>query len=166
MTRLLPLALLALWTATPAAAQTVRTTDLSPATADSILAIARVADERWNAGDANGLSTAYTPDGHMRMTGMPVDLRGRPTIAAYFATSFAARQGQMRHRTVVEELQQIAPGVVAADGQVWVDVLGADGTYRPVRRFTMNAVAVRTPGGWRLRVNRVHPEASVEPAAR
>lgn len=160
MTRTVLAALLVGLAAAPATAQAPaapRTTGVSAAQADSLVRLADDADRRWNERDAAGLSGAYTADGQMHIAGTPADLRGEPAIRAFFERAFAARTGRLRHRTVVKELQAVASGVVAADGEVWVDQAGADGAFRPVRHFTMHSLAVRTPEGWRIRVNRVHP---------
>lgn len=146
--------------AAPAAAQQLRTTGLTPAQTDSVLAVSRAIDERWGARDAAGLTAAYTADAHTRILGTTVDLRGSKEILAYFRQSFAAGQGVLRHRTIVQELQQIAPGIVATDGEVFLDRRLDDGTFVPYLHFTTNAVAVRTAEGWRIRINRVRPDAA------
>lgn len=154
-TILLTAALLAF--AAPARAQEARTSGLSPAEATEILQLATAGDAFWDAKDAAGLSTLYTEDAHNWMVGTEMDLRGREAIRTFFTASFAQRGPGMRHRTVITELQRISPDVVAADGQVFVEQVGESGAARVLRRFTMNAVAVRGPEGWRIRINRVHP---------
>ncbi|HEX8391004.1 MAG TPA: SgcJ/EcaC family oxidoreductase [Longimicrobium sp.] len=139
--------------AQPAHAQSVRMTGISPADSAALIQLAAAADAEWNAADADGLAALWAPDGHNRIIGADADLRGREAIQRYFAASFANRPAGMRHRTLVEEAVMIAPGVAAVDGQVWVE---REGSAAPLRHFIMHAIAVRTPEGWRMRMNRVH----------
>lgn len=148
----IPLLLAALLAfAAPARAQ------ITPADSAEILRLAAAGDAFWNEKDAAGLSRLYTEDAHNWMVGAEMNLRGRDAIAAYFTAAFAQRGPGMRHRTTITELQQVAPGVVAADGDVVVEQMSEGGEVRVLRRFTMNAVAVRGAEGWRIRINRVHP---------
>lgn len=143
--------------AVPAMAQTAKTSGISPEDAAAILRLAEAGDAFWNEKDAAGLSTLYTEDAHNWMVGTEMNLRGRASIAAFFTSSFAQRAPGLRHRTVVTEIQLVAPGVVAADGEVFVERVVEGEPPRVLRRFTMNSVAVKGADGWRLRINRVHP---------
>lgn len=147
-----------LFFSTPAMAQDVKTSGLTEAETAEILRLAQAGDAFWNAKDAAGLSTLYTEDAHNWMVGTVMDLRGRDAIRDFFAGTFAQRGPGLRHRTVITELQRISPDVVAADGEVFVEQVMEGGTARVLRRFTMNAVAVRSADGWRIRINRVHPQ--------
>lgn len=156
----IPLIALFLAAAAPAAAQTVRTSGLTDAEAAAVLRLSAAGDAFWNDKDAAGLSGLYTTDAHNWMVGTEMDLRGRDAIRAFFTQAFAQRGPGLRHRTVVTELQRVAPDVVAADGDVFVEQVVDGGAPRVLRRFRMHAVAVREGDGWRIRINRVHPVPS------
>jgi uncharacterized protein (TIGR02246 family) len=151
---------LLLFCATPAHSQAIRISGISDADAAEILRLAEAGDSLWNAKDAAGLGALYTEDAHNWMVGTEMNLRGRDSIAAFFTRSFARRGPGLRHRTVVTELQMVAPGVVAADGDVVVEQVAEGQPPRVLRRFTMSSVAVKGPDGWKLRINRVHPVPS------
>lgn len=140
----------------PSHAQAVKTSGLAPEDAAEVLRLAEAGDAFWNRKDAAGLSRLYTEDAHNWMVGTDMNLRGRDAIAAYFTGTFARRGPGLRHRTVVTELQLVAPGVVAADGDVFVEQVAEGQPPRVLRRFTMSSVAVKDAGGWRIRINRVH----------
>jgi uncharacterized protein (TIGR02246 family) len=151
------LAAVLLFLAAPVRAQTPTVYGVADADAAEILRLAEAGDAFWNAKDAAGLGALYTEDAHNWMVGTEMNLRGREAIAEFFARSFAQRGPGLRHRTVVTELQLIAPGVVAADGDVVVEQVVEGQPPRVLRRFTMSSVAVKGPDGWKLRINRVHP---------
>jgi len=146
-------------TARAAAAQAPRVTGVSEAELRDIVALAAQSDARWNARDAAGLSALYTAEGHNRIVGTPVDLRGRDAIRAYFTQSFPKTDAALVHHTVVEEVQRVSPDVVVVEGRVWLERAGADSAHAVVRRFTMNAVIVREQDAWRVRWNRARVEA-------
>ena len=146
-----------LFLAAPVLAQDVKVSGLSQADAAEILRLAEAGDAFWNAKDAAGLSALYTDDAHNWMIGGEMNLRGREAIAEFFTRNFAQRGPGLRHRTVITELQLVAPGVVAADGDVVVEQVAEGQPPRVLRRFTMNSVAVKGPDGWKIRINRVHP---------
>ncbi len=154
-------AVLLLVTARAAAAQLPRATGVSDAELRDIVALAAQSDARWNARDAAGLSALYTAEGHNRIVGTPVDLRGRDAIRAYFTQSFVKTDAALVHHTVVEEVQRVSPDVVVVEGRVWLERTGADSAHAVVRRFGMNAIVVREGDAWRVRWNR----ARVEPMA-
>lgn len=159
------LAALLLLLALPAAAQTARADGLAPADSGAIARLAAAGDTFWNDRDAAGISGLYTEDAHNWMVGTEMNLRGRDAVRAYFTRAFAARGPGLRHRTVLGELQQVAPGVVVADGDVCVEQTVEGAAPRVLRRYTMSAVAVRGADGWRIRVNRVHAQPLPAPAA-
>lgn len=150
--------------AAPAAAQDVRAIGVTDAELRDIVALAQQSDARWNARDAAALSALYTAEGHNRIVGTPVDLRGRDAIRAYFTQSLARLEPAMRHRTVVDEVQRLAPDLVVVEGRVWVERLGADSSRTTVRTFTMHGIIVREDGAWRVRWNRARPEPLPAPA--
>jgi len=131
---------------------------LSAADREAILAIAGDGDAAWNARDAAGLAATFTADGRNTILNTPVDLRGREAIVAYFKSSLAKVDPALRHRTVVDELTPVAPGVVVAAARVWLDRVDANGAATAVKKFTITSVIVREGDAWRIRVNRVHPE--------
>lgn len=145
-----------LFFAAPVHAQAVKTSGIAADDVAAIVRLAETGDEAWNEKDAVALSRLFTEDAHNWMVGSEMNLRGRDEIAAFFTASFAQRGPGMRHRTVVKELQLVAPGVVVADGEVFVERVAEGQAPVVLRRFTMNSVAVNGPEGWRLRINRVH----------
>ena len=158
-------AVLLLAAATPLLAQSPRAVGLTDAELRAVVALAEQSDARWNARDAAGLSALYTAEGHNRIVGTPVDLRGREAIRAYFAQSFPRTDAALVHHTVVEEAQRVSPDVIVVDGRVWLDRVGPDSTRTVVRRFAMNAVLVREGDAWRVRWNRARPEPAPATAA-
>ncbi|MDF1503718.1 SgcJ/EcaC family oxidoreductase [Roseisolibacter sp. H3M3-2] len=152
---LLPLLLLA----APLGAQTAapRAVGVSEAELRDLLVLARATDERWNARDAAGLSALFAAEGHSRILGTPADLRGRDAIRAYFATSLGRLAPGTTHRTVVDEVQRVAPDVVLVEGRVWIERAGADSARTPLRAFTVTSAVVREGEAWRVRWNRARP---------
>lgn len=151
-------ALLLLSAATVTAAP--RNAGLSEADVQALVALADATDVHWTNKDAAALTSVYTADGHNRILGTPVDLRGHKQIEEFFTKSFANRQPGLRHRTIVEEVQQIAPGIAAVDGSVYLESVDGE-KVTLVRKFVMNAVVVKENGAWKVRLNRVR----MEPAA-
>jgi hypothetical protein len=146
-------------TAAPAAAQDVRAVGVTDTELRAILA--QETDVRWNARGAAELSALYTAEGHNRIVGTPIDLRGRDAIRAHFTQSLARTEAALVHRTVVDEVQRVSPDVVAVEGRVWLERGGADSARTVVRAFGMNAVLVQDGGAWRVRWNRARPEPAV-----
>lgn len=151
--------------AAPSAAQAPRAIGVTDAELRAIVALAGQSDARWNARDAAGLSALYTAEGHNRIVGTPVDLRGRDAIRAYFTQSFGRTDAALVHHTVVEEVQRVSPEVVVVEGRVWLERVGADSTRAVVRRFGMNALLVQEGGAWRVRWNRARLEPAAAPAS-
>ena len=134
-----------------------RATGLPEADVRALVALADLTDVHWTNKDAAALTALYTPDGHNRILGTPIDLRGQEAIRAFFTQSFAKREPGLRHRTVVEEVQQIAPGIAAVDGSVYLEAVDGE-KVTLVRKFSMNAVVVKEGGAWKVRLNRVRIE--------
>ncbi|HEY0143357.1 MAG TPA: hypothetical protein VGF48_20865 [Thermoanaerobaculia bacterium] len=154
------IAALLLLTAFSASAASPRATGLPEADVRALVALADLTDVYWTNKDAAALTSIYTADGHNRILGMPVDLRGQKEILAFFTRSFSApRAAGLRHRTVVHEVQQIAPGIAAVDGSVYLESVEGE-KVTLVRKFSMNVVVVKEGGAWKVRLNRVR----VEPA--
>ena len=158
-------ALLLLASATPLLAQSPRAVGVTDAELREIVTLAEQSDARWNARDAAGLSALYTAEGHNRIVGTPVDLRGRDAIRAYFTQSFPRTEPALVHHTVLEEVQRVSPDVVVVEGRVWLERTGADSAHAIVRRFTMHAVIVREGDAWRVRWNRARLEPAPTTAA-
>ena len=163
--RSLAAAVLLLAAASPLLAQAPRAVGVTEAELRDVVAVATQSDARWNARDAAGLSALYTAEGHNRIVGTPVDLRGRDAIRAYFTDSFTRTDAALVHHTLVEEVQRVSPDVIVVEGRVWLERVAADSSRAVVRRFTMNAVLLREGDAWRVRWNRARLEPTAAAAA-
>ncbi|HEY0149074.1 MAG TPA: SgcJ/EcaC family oxidoreductase [Allosphingosinicella sp.] len=129
----------------------------SPQDRIALQSLARAADEAWNARDAKAMSLHYAKDANLRLGGMAEPVRGRDSVRAYFETAFAARQGTLRHVTIVDSIEMPRPGLAVSDAKVVVEARTADGSWKPVREFTNTSVAIREDGAWKLAAVRATP---------
>jgi uncharacterized protein (TIGR02246 family) len=144
--------------ATTLAGAAPRVTGVTDADAKAIVALADAADDAWNRKSVEGMAAAFTPNGHNRILGTPVDLRGHEEMKSYFTAAFARRTGVMRHVTTVEEIELVAPATAVSDARVAVEQQNADGSWSVVRTFTATSVVVKEDGAWKIRTNRVRPD--------
>lgn len=112
--------------------------------------LARSADDAWNRRDAAAMSLHYSEDSNLLLGGMAEPVRGRGGIKSYFERAFAARTGDLRHRTLIAHIEVPQPGLAVSDARVLVESRGADGSWTIVREFTNTGVAVRGKDGWKL----------------
>lgn len=126
-------------------------------------ALARESDGYWNAADAGRLAAMFTDDADLRL-GTGPHPRGRAGVLDYFTRSFAAREGELRHTTELTALDEVAPGVVLADGLVRLERIGADGDAVLLRRFVNHTLLVKENGVWRFRTLRAHVLPAETPA--
>lgn len=131
----------------------------------AIIAVATEADRHWDAGDAAALGRTFTEDAHLHIAGTPVRLSGRTAIEAYFARSFARREGVLRHRTSVDAVHALADDQVVADLHVWLERVEPDGSVTPLRFFVSTAITERRADGWATRVLRTHAHAPADGSA-
>jgi uncharacterized protein (TIGR02246 family) len=118
--------------------------------------LAAAADLAWNRRDAAAMSGFYAADANLRLGGMADPVTGREAVRAYFERAFAARAGEMRHITVVDDIDVPRPGMAVSDATVRVEQRAADGSWRLVRSFANTSVAIREQGAWKLAAVRAH----------
>jgi uncharacterized protein (TIGR02246 family) len=129
----------------------------APDDAAALAALARAADAAWDAADAKRMAALYGPEASLLVNGAGSIREGRGAVSAYFASSFAARPGAMRHVTELRQLDMLSADLALTDAAVRVEARQADGEWKVLRRFHTISVAERTAGGWRLRVVRAFP---------
>ena len=121
--------------------------------------LAAAADQAWDAADADRMAAAYDAGGTLKLAGGS-EIRGREAIRAYFRENFARRTGTLRHVTTVEAADLIRPDLALSDATVRVERQRPDGSWELMRSFRNLSLAVRGPGGWRLRAVRAQPVAN------
>ncbi len=137
--------------------------DVPAAERQVLEALAKESDAYWNAADANRLAAMFADDADLRLGSGPHAL-GREGVLAYFSRSFAAREPHLRHTTELTALNEVAPGVVVADGQVRLERVGPDGEPVLLRRFVNHTVLVKEDGTWRFKAIRAHVIPADAPA--
>lgn len=110
-------------------------------------------DALWNERDAQRFSELFTVDGNFVFVDTGVSLDGRAAIQESFAERFPDFAPNVRHRTTVAEIRDIAPDVHTVDGKVEILRMEPDAGADPtvVRRFAIFAVLVRGDDGWGIR---------------
>ena len=129
----------------------------SDADAAALRSLAGAADEAWNTADAERMSSYYSEDATLQVTGRGEQFVGRGAIRSFMAQSFAARPGVFRHVTEIRRMDAVAPDLVFSDADVRVEQQQADGSWKLVRSFGNVSVAAREGRGWRLRAVRAWP---------
>ena len=135
-----------------------------PADRAALEALARSADQAWDARDAEAMSRNYSETASARIAGMADPVSGRDGIRRFFEQGFAGRKGTMRHITTVEDIELPQPDLAVSDGRVVVQAQEADGGWKTVREFTSTSVAVREGAAWKLAAVRAQPVQPVQPA--
>lgn len=118
--------------------------------------LAAEADAAWNRRDAAAMAGFYAADANLRLGGMADPVTGRESVHAYFERAFASRAGEMRHITLLDDIDMPRPGMAVSDAIVRVEQRTADGGWRLVRSFANTSVAIREQGGWKLVAVRAH----------
>lgn len=130
----------------------------SPADAEELMQVARDADARWNARDAEGMAALYDEQASMRFHGRDVAIESRAAVREYFTASFAQLEPGLVHRSDVLQLTLQSDDVVLADNAVRVMRPGADGSNTTLREFsTITVLARQSDGSWKIRGIRVFP---------
>ncbi len=124
----------------------------------AVRALAPALDARWNARDADGLAGLFTPDADVEIRSGSVQRMRGPAVRDRYRAMLAQAPAALRHRSAVDELHLVAPGVVMADGRAWIERANPDSSRAPLRAYTTKTLLVRGPGGWRVRVARSHAE--------
>ena len=131
-----------------------------PSAADeaALRALGAAADAAWNAKDAAAMAGHYARDADMLVGAADGQVqRGRAAVQAYYARSFGARQGVMRHVSEIRNLDMLAPDLALSDVAVRVEARQPDGTWKLMRRFNNVSISVREDGAWKLKAVRAYP---------
>lgn len=114
-------------------------------------------DSLWNGRDAAGFSELFTPDASFVFVDRRQSLDGRAGILDFFSGQFPARAPELRHRTTVMGISDIAPGVHAVDGTVEILRVEPGTSAQPVvlRTFAIFAVMGRHADGWSISLLRI-----------
>ncbi len=124
----------------------------------AVRALAPALDARWNARDADGLARLFTPDADVEIRSDSVQRMRGPAVRDRYRAMLAQAPAALRHRSAVDELHLVAPGVVMADGRAWIERAAPDSSRAPLRAYTTKTLLVRGPGGWRVRLVRSRAE--------
>ena len=122
-----------------------------------IRAIWTALDGRWNARDAEGFATLFSPEARFVFVDRGESLDGRDQILFSFAERFPTFAPELRHRTTVHGVRHISRDVAVVDGGVEIRRLVPEPGAEPVTILTFAVVAVMVPSeeGWRIRELRV-----------
>ncbi|HVI32425.1 SgcJ/EcaC family oxidoreductase [Phenylobacterium sp.] len=131
-----------------------------PSAADeaALRALGAAADAAWNARDPAAMAGHYARDADMLVGASDGQVqRGRAAVEAYYARSFGARQGVMRHVSEIRNLDMLGPDLALSDVAVRVEARQPDGTWKLMRRFNNVSISVREDGAWKLKAVRAYP---------
>jgi uncharacterized protein (TIGR02246 family) len=115
-------------------------------------------DTRWNERDAERFSELFAVDGSFGFVDRGESMEGRSTIHRHFAERFVGFAPDLRHRTTVLKVRDIAPDVRTVDGKVEILRTGSDDSVQPavLRTFAIFAVMLQTGDGWKIRMLRAY----------
>lgn len=136
---------------------------LTPALAGSnehsaIRAVWSQVDAAWNARDAQAFSRLYAEDASFTFVQRGESLNGRSTIFEHFSERFPRFAPDLRHRTRIDAIQPIGPGVFTADGNVEILRVSDVGDEPPevLRTFAIFAVMGVHDDEWSIRALRIY----------
>src|SRR5689334_5140247 len=92
---------------------------LAPDDERAVRAVATALDARWNARDAEGLARLFAPDADVAIRGDALTRMQGPAVRDGYRAMLAQAAPALRHRSAVDALHVVAPGVVVADGRAW-----------------------------------------------
>lgn len=144
-------AALALVAAVPAMAADPSEGDLR-----SLRTLAQQMDKAWTAGDADANAALFAPGATARFGNDPLG-EGREAIRGQFRSFFRDRPPGLRHVTNIERIEQLGPDLALWDAEVRVEQQHAAGTWVALTIIRNVTIAVRQPGGWRIKSVRAFP---------
>lgn len=115
-------------------------------------------DAAWNARDAQAFSRHFAEDVSFRFVRRGQSLDGRATLLEHFGEQFPRYAPELRHRTRIDAVRGVAPGVSTAEGEVRIVRPAADVEEPPVvlRTFAIFAVMSASGEAWTIRALRVY----------
>ena len=115
-------------------------------------------DEHWNEGDARRFSEVFTADASLHFVDAGLALESSETILQHFSKQFPTFPPDIRHETSVTGMRPLAAGVRAVDATVRIlrDTAGAGGDVLVLRTYSVFAVMLETPEGWRIHLLRAY----------
>lgn len=121
----------------------------------AIRALWSTLDDFWDQRDAQRFSRLFTADATFDFVERRQRLDGRDAVLLSFADRFPGFAPDLRHRTTVDEIRDIAPDVCAVTGSV--EILRTSPQSTPVLlRFAIFAIMRRTGDDWRIEILRAY----------
>lgn len=120
--------------------------------------LAAANDAAWNAKDVAAMAGQYAAHGSVRVSPASPTVEGNAAVSNFFGQAFGRRQGEFRHITTLDHLEEIAPGMAMADAGVRVEQQQPDGSWLLVRSFRNVSLVIREGGQWKLRAVRAIPQ--------
>lgn len=131
--------------------------DGQPEDRQEVLAFWSTLDAIWNRGDVDGFTELFTSDSDLEFVDRGQSLGGHAAIRQHFERQFATTASDIRHRTTVGDVYEIAPDVLGVDARVEILRVGAeDGPEVASRVFAVFGVMVPGTRGWELRTLKVY----------
>jgi uncharacterized protein (TIGR02246 family) len=125
-------------------------------------------DTAWNARDAERFSRLFADDVSFRFVQRGPSLDGRTAILEHFREQFPRLAPELRHRTQISAIREVATGAFTADGKVEILRHGAGGGDAPtvLRTFAVFAVMSGKDEVWDIRALRIYELSHAAPGTR
>lgn len=129
-----------------------------PSDSAAVRSVWKSIDAMWNAHDAERFSRLYTEDASLAFVDRGESLDSRAAILEFFTERFPNNSPDLRHRTTVREVRDVASGVLAVDGKVEILRIGPEGSAEPavLKTFAIFAVMTRKAEGLQIRALRIY----------
>jgi uncharacterized protein (TIGR02246 family) len=110
-------------------------------------------DQAWNDRDSAAFGAVFTPAATFELPGQGAALDGRTAIEKHFAAQFPTYPKELRHKTTVTAVRDLASDLALVDGGVEVLRTSTEGGTEPtaVRKFSLSAGMQRTNDRWLIR---------------
>lgn len=126
-------------------------------------------DEQWNDRNAQRFSEVFTADASVHFVDAGLELESSETILQHFSKQFPTFPPGLRHETSVTQIRPLEEGLHAVDARVRI-LRGTGGNEgdSTLRTFSVFAVMLDTPKGWRIHLLRAYrlPDGPQPAAAR
>lgn len=123
---------------------------------DAIRALWSTVDHLWNQRDARSFSQLFTPDATFDFVERHQRLDGRDAVLASFADRFPGFAPDLRHRTTIGEIRDIAPDLCAVTGNVEILRTSTPDAPSVLLRFAVFAIVRRSGDDWRIQILRAY----------
>lgn len=128
----------------------------SPADRATIDRLAVELDKAWDAKNWQAIVDQYSANATLRLGPSSQIVMGHDDLARYYQAMFERRADGLRHITIVDRVEMVAPDMVFADIRAAVQRKnGAE--WVTVGEFSVGSLLVREASGWKNLVVRSHP---------